>query len=68
MKLKPFLLYTTLGGGIWIWILLQIGFMTGVKYKGDKIDSVEIEDALIILTIVIVIAYLAKLKLFRHHK
>ena len=57
MKKWTFLAYTSLGGMIWIWILLQVGYMAQVsKEKGDT-DINGMEVAMIAVVAISVAAY-----------
>jgi membrane protein DedA with SNARE-associated domain len=62
MPLKPFVLFTALGGGMWMWILLHIGYIAGKEAdKGIK----GIEDIVLILIILLASLYAVKLKFFK---
>jgi membrane protein DedA with SNARE-associated domain len=64
MNLKNFTIATALGGGIWMWILLQLGFMAGVK-NPDRVDTQTIEHIILALSALLVVMYFVKAKLLK---
>ena len=55
---------TALGGILWMWILLQIGFMAGLKSPDGVIDAGDFEYILIALALIISALYVVRLKYF----
>ncbi|MBI1276251.1 DedA family protein [bacterium] len=64
MNLKRFTIATSLGGGIWMWILLQLGFMAGVK-NPDGVDTQTVEQIILGLSALLVLMYFVKAKLLK---
>ncbi|MCD6035156.1 MAG: hypothetical protein K0R63_897 [Rickettsiales bacterium] len=66
MKMRPFILYTGLGGIIWTWILLQIGFMAERNYERGNSTVSTLEIIIIALTLVTFLAWYLKEKMMHH--
>lgn len=68
MPFRPFLLATSVGGLIWMWIILQIGYMAQVNAdKNGDTDIAGLEWAVAVIVVITLISYAAKLRLMRHH-
>lgn len=65
MKFQHFIIYSSLGGLIWMWIILQIGYMSvGKGANGETVDS--FETILITITLVTAVVWFIKERLMRH--
>lgn len=62
MQFKAFIVYTTLGGLVWVWLLLHIGFMA----KKNNTSIGELEIILISVAIITVVAWFIKQKFMKH--
>jgi len=63
MRLKAFIISTSLGGLVWMWIILHIGYMT--KRSNTTVVG-ELEIILISVAVVTLIAWLIKRKFMKH--
>lgn len=66
MPLKPFMIYTTLGGLVWMWILVQIGYSAELSAEKPGSDFGTLDIIVAAVTIVTVIAFLVKRKFMKH--
>ncbi|MCB2081701.1 MAG: calcium/sodium antiporter [Rickettsiales bacterium] len=66
MKFQPFVTYTAFGGLIWVWVLLQVGFMAERSEENGNTSVSGLETILIIITIISVIFWIIKHRLMRH--
>lgn len=66
MKFAPFVTYTAFGGLIWIWILLQVGFMAERSAENGHASVSGLELVLIAITVITIVAWIVKNKLMRH--
>lgn len=57
MKFRPFMIYTALGGLIWMWVLLQVGYMSQLNADNPDSHIGGLETAVIIVVIVSLAAY-----------
>lgn len=66
MKIRPFLFYSGLGGLLWCWILVHIGYMAEMSSEkgGGNFSSLEIISAAIVG--VTLVALLIKQKMMKH--
>lgn len=62
MQLKPFIIYTSLGGIVWMWIILHIGFIA----KHSNASTGKLEIILSLVAIVTLITWLLKRKFMKH--
>lgn len=68
MPVKPFLLASSAGGLIWMWIILQVGYMAQVKAdKNGGTDVSGLEMAVAAILIITALAYFVKVRMMRHH-
>lgn len=65
MNLRAFSTATALGGGIWMWVLLQLGYMAGLNSHDGKVDTDTIEYIILGLSSLLVLLYLIKAKLLK---
>lgn len=70
MPLRPFIVATSIGGLIWMWILLEIGYVAQVR--ADAHGSSDVSDAMEVAVLAVVVvtglAYFVKVRMTRHHK
>lgn len=66
MKFQLFVIYTSLGGLIWMWILLQVGYMAEKNSAKGNADLSSLELIVIAVTVITLIAYFIKKKIFKH--
>ncbi len=66
MKFQPFFTYTAFGGLIWIWIILQVGFMAERSAENGNSSVSTLEMALVAVAVISLAAWIAKKKLMRH--
>ncbi|MCC7260055.1 MAG: DedA family protein [Alphaproteobacteria bacterium] len=66
MKLQPFFIYSSLGGLIWMWILLQVGFMAERSKENGITDISSLDMTLIAVAIISLFAWLIKNRLMKH--
>lgn len=69
MPVRPFMGATALGGLIWMWILLQVGFMAQLKAEknGEADVTTAMEIAVAVILVITGIAYFVKVRMMRHH-
>ncbi len=60
MEMKKFLLYTTTGGGLWMLILLQLGYMAGKDSVNGEVKIQNLEHIVIILAAILAVIYLIR--------
>ena len=60
MNLKKFILYTSLGGLIWMWVLLHIGFYVGENSSDVVAIVAKLKIALIIIVAILIAGYIYK--------
>lgn len=65
MPVKTFAVYSALGGGIWMWVLLQLGYMAGMKSPDGQVDIDMVETIVLSLSAVLIIFYALKLKFIK---
>lgn len=69
MPVKPFMIATSIGGLIWMWILLEVGYVA--QRHADKNGNADVSDAMemAILAVLAITAaaFLLKRRLTRHH-
>ncbi len=70
MEVKSFMAATTSGGLIWMWILLEIGYVA--QARADANGSTDVSDAMEAAVIAVIaitaVAYIIKVRMTRHHK
>ncbi len=66
MKLRVFMIYTSLGGLIWMWTLLQVGYMAQLKAKDGVVDITILETILIFCIAIGVGTFFVQRWLMRH--
>lgn len=66
MKLRVFMIYTSLGGLIWMWILLQVGYMAQLKAKDGVVDVSILETVLLVCIAIGGGTFLVQRWLMRH--
>lgn len=66
MKFQPFITYTAFGGLIWMWVILQIGYMAEkqAEHSANSLSSLEL--IVIAITGVTIVAWFIKTRLMRH--
>lgn len=69
MPVKPFMLATALGGLMWMWVLLQIGYMAQrqAEKNGTHDVSGAMEVAMLVVLAITGVAFLIKRRMTRHH-
>ena len=69
MSVKPFMIATAIGGLIWMWVLLEIGYMA--QRQADKNGSADVssamEMAILAVLAITAAAFLIKRRMTRHH-
>lgn len=60
MDLKKFFLYTSTGGGLWMLILLQLGYMAGKDSEGGEVKIQNLEHVVIYLALILGAIYLVR--------
>lgn len=66
MKLRIFIIYSALGGLIWMWILLQVGYMAQMNAKDGVIDISILETILVVILAIGIGTFLIQRWLMRH--
>ena len=57
MKPRPFLIYTSMGGLIWMWVLLQVGYMSQRNAENPESHVGGLEMAVILVVVVSALAF-----------
>lgn len=65
MKFRPFVTYTAFGGVLWIWVLLQVGYMSERNSGSGSADK-SLEFIAISITVITIIALVLRAKLMKH--
>jgi len=66
MRLRPFIIYTALGGMIWMWVLLQIGYMTQKQVEKGNTSISSLETVMIACAILGVVAFFIQRWMINH--
>ncbi|MET0154701.1 MAG: DedA family protein [Rickettsiales bacterium] len=66
MKFLPFVAASSLGGLIWMWLLLQVGFMAERSAQNSEEGLGSLENILIAVTLISVVVWIVKEKLMKH--
>jgi membrane protein DedA with SNARE-associated domain len=66
MKLRPFLIYTSFGGLIWIWLLLQIGFMAEKQEMAGNGHITSVEMIAVAVTFITVVSWVVRSRMMKH--
>lgn len=66
MKFQPFITYTSLGALIWMWALLQVGYMAQRNTENGNSDLSSLELIVFAITVISLLAWWVKQRMMRH--